>query len=101
MFLSLKIKTQFLIGPIPIPALTCPDTPELGLLRSRPAQSISLGYGFTPGILPFAPEGPWTQGVHVQNRSRRFCRSSPAFSRICPASVSRMTASGILVQYAG
>jgi len=74
MFLSLKIKTQFLIGPIPIPALTCPDTPELGLLRSRPAQSISLGYGF---------------------------RSSPAFSRICPASVSRMTASGILVQYAG
>jgi len=91
MFLSFNIKTQFLIGPIPIPTLTCPDTPELGLLSIH-----SLGYGFTPGILPFAPEGPWTQGVHVQNRSRRFCRSSPAFSRICPASASR-----ILVQDAG
>jgi hypothetical protein len=64
MFLSLKIKTQFLIGPIPIPALTCPDTPELDLPSNH-----SLGYGF---------------------------RSSPAFSRICPAS-----SSGILVQYAG
>ena len=41
MFLSLKIKTQFLIGPIPIPALTCPDTPELGLPSIH-----SLGYGF-------------------------------------------------------
>jgi hypothetical protein len=68
-FLSLKIKKQFVTGPSLIPALTCPDTPELGLLRSRPAQSISLGYEL---------------------------RSSPAFSRICPAS-----ASGILVQYAG
>jgi len=28
-------------------------------------------------------------------------QSSPAFSRICPASVCRITASGILVQYAG
>jgi hypothetical protein len=28
-------------------------------------------------------------------------RSSPAFSRICPASVCRITASGMLVQYAG
>ena len=69
MFLSLKIKTQFLIGPIPLPALTCPDTPELGLPSIH-----SFGYGF---------------------------RSSPTFSRICPASVSRMTVSGILVQYAG
>jgi hypothetical protein len=47
-FLSLKIKKQFVTGPSPIPALTCPDTPELGLpsihslgyeLRSSPAFS--------------------------------------------------------------
>ena len=52
------------VGLSPIPALTCPDTPELGLPSIH-----SYGYGF---------------------------RSSPAFSRICPAS-----ASVILVQYAG
>jgi hypothetical protein len=56
-------------GPSPIPALTRPDTPELGLPSTH-----SYGYGF---------------------------RSSPAFSRICPASVSRMTASGMLVHYSG
>jgi hypothetical protein len=64
MFLWAKSRAQFVTGPNPIPALTCPDTPELGLPSIH-----SLGYGF---------------------------RSSPAFSRICPAS-----ASGILVQYAG
>jgi hypothetical protein len=64
MFLWAKSKIQFVTGPSPIPALTCPDTPELGLPSIH-----SLGYGF---------------------------RSSPAFSRICPAS-----ASEILVQYAG
>ena len=26
-----SLKIQFLTGPSPIPALTCPDTPELGL----------------------------------------------------------------------
>jgi hypothetical protein len=67
MFLWAKLKAQFVTGPSPIPALTCPDTPELDL------PSIH-SYGF---------------------------RSSPASNRICPASVSRMTASGILVQYAG
>jgi hypothetical protein len=56
-------------GPSPIPALTCPDTPELGLPSTH-----SYGYGF---------------------------RSSPAFSRSCPASVSRMTATGMLVHYSG
>ena len=60
-------------GPTPIPALTCPETPELSgarsLRRSRHGSTHSLSYGF---------------------------QSSPAFSRICPASVS-----GILVQYAG
>ena len=61
MFLWAKPKAQFVTGPSPIPALTWPDTPELGLLRSRPAQSISLGYGSS---------------------------SSPAFSRICPAPAS-------------
>ena len=70
MFLWAKLKAQFVTGPSPIPALTCPDTSELGLLRSRPAQSISFGYGL---------------------------RSSPAFSRIYPASECRITASGILV----
>jgi hypothetical protein len=64
MFLWAKLKPQFVTGPSPIPALTCPDTPELGLPSIH-----SYSYGF---------------------------RSSPAFSRICPAS-----ASGILVQYAG
>jgi hypothetical protein len=78
MFLWAKLKARIITGPspipIPIPTLTCPDTPELGLRRSRPAQSICYSYGF---------------------------QSSPAFSRICPASVCRITASGILVQYAG
>ena len=69
MFLWAKPKAQFIIGPSPIPALTCPDTPEFGLPSIH-----SLGYGF---------------------------QSSPAFSRICAASVCRITASGILVQYAG
>jgi len=60
-------------GPSPIPALTRPDTPELAGARSLPS-THSYGYGF---------------------------RSSPAFSRICPASVSRMTASEMLVHYSG
>ena len=63
MFLFFHSKIQFVTGPSPIPALTCPDTSELGLPAIH-----SLGYGL---------------------------RSSPASSRICPAS-----ASGILVQYA-
>ena len=115
-------------GPSPIPALICPDAPELSgarsLRRSRHGSIHSLSYGFTPGILPSAPAGPWTRSVHVQNRnahgragaashmdvrkaaSRRFCQSSPAFRRICPGSVCRITASGILpcgepMQYAG
>jgi hypothetical protein len=50
MFLWAKLKAQFVTGPSPIPALTCPDAPEPGLLRSRPAQSISLGYGFQPHL---------------------------------------------------
>ena len=42
----MEIKIQFVTGPSPIPALTCPDAPELGLpsthslsyeFRSRPA----------------------------------------------------------------
>jgi len=65
-------------GLSPIPALTCPGTPEFELPSNH-----SDGYGF---------------------------RSSPAPSRVCPASawprpVSRpipgLTFSGILVQYAG
>jgi hypothetical protein len=64
MFLLINLKIQFFTGQSPIPALTCPDTSELGLPSIH-----SLGYGF---------------------------QSSPAFSRICPAS-----ASGILVQYTG
>ena len=69
MFLWAKLKARIITGPSPIPTLTCPDTPELGL-----PSIYSLSYGF---------------------------QSSPAFSRICPASVCRITASGILVQYAG
>jgi len=67
--LQMEIKVQFVNGPSPIPVLTCPDTPELGLPSSH-----SLSYGF---------------------------RSRPAFRRICPAPVCRITAPGILVQYAG
>jgi hypothetical protein len=40
MFLLIGSKTQFVAGPSPIPALTCPDTPELGLPSIH-----SLGYG--------------------------------------------------------
>ncbi len=39
MFLLINPKTQFFTGPIP--ALTCPDTAELGLPSIH-----SLGYGF-------------------------------------------------------
>jgi hypothetical protein len=31
MFLWTKLKARFITGPSPIPALTCPHTPELGL----------------------------------------------------------------------
>jgi hypothetical protein len=58
MFLWAKPKAQFVTGPSPIPALTCPDTPELGLPSIH---SYGYGYGF---------------------------QSRPAFSRICPASAS-------------
>ena len=78
-----EIEKQPVAGPGPIPALTGPDTPELSgarsLRRSRhgplPAGTIhSLSYGF---------------------------QSRPAFRRIWPASVWRITASGILMQYVG
>jgi len=64
MISSAKTIVRFVTGPSPIAALTCPDTPELGLPSTH-----SLGYG---------------------------SQSSPAFSRICPAS-----SLAILVQYAG
>ena len=48
MFLWAKPKAQFVTGPSPIPTLTCPDTPELGLLRSRPAQSMASAMDFSP-----------------------------------------------------
>jgi len=64
---SVKVKAHFVTGPSPIPALTCPDTPELAgarsLRRSRPAQPIAL---------------LWVAADRE--------RASPAFSRICPAS---------------
>ena len=41
MFLWAKLKPQFVTGPSPIPALTCQDTPELGLPSTH-----SLSYGF-------------------------------------------------------
>ena len=41
MYLCNKLKARLAIGPSPIPALTCPDTPELGLPSSH-----SYGYGF-------------------------------------------------------
>ncbi len=37
----MEIKIQFVTGPSPIPALTCPDAAELGLPSSH-----SYGYGF-------------------------------------------------------
>jgi len=39
--LRMEINIQIVAGPSPIPALTCPDTPELGLPSSH-----SYGYGF-------------------------------------------------------
>ena len=59
------IRKQFVTGLSPIPALTCPDTPELSgarsLRRSRhgplPAgSSHSCGYGFTSDILGNCPK---------------------------------------------
>jgi len=122
---NVKISTagwslRFVTGSSPIPALTCPDTPELAgarsLRRSRHGSTHSYGYGFMAGVLPATPSGRWTLRVHVQNRSWRFCqpsreRASPAFSRICPAATSRTTECritslailwcGIAMQYAG
>ena len=77
-------EVQFVPGPNPIPALACPGTPGLGLPSSH-----SYGYAFTPGVLPYAPDGA---SKAVPNRSRRFGQSSPASSCTCPA-----PSSGILV----
>ena len=46
MFLWAKLKARIITGPIP--TLTCTDTPELGLRRSRPAQSIAIAMDFSP-----------------------------------------------------
>ncbi len=81
-------EVQFVPGPNPIPALACPGTPGLEFPSTH-----SYGYGFTPGVLPFAPYG--ASGA-VPNRSRRFGQSNPASSRTCPA-----PSSGMLVQYSG
>jgi hypothetical protein len=78
MFLQSEIKMIFFAGLSPVPDLTCPDTLELSgarsFRRSRHGSIHNSSYGV---------------------------QSSPAFNRICPASVCRITASGILVQYAG
>jgi len=56
------IKIQFATGPSPIPALTCPDTPELGLPSSH-----SYGYGFQsrPALSRICPTSD--SGILVQN----------------------------------
>ena len=41
MLLLINLKIQVVTGPSPIPALTCPDAPELGLHSTH-----SLSYGF-------------------------------------------------------
>jgi hypothetical protein len=100
MFSSIKVKVHLVTGPIPIAALTCPDTTELAgarsLRRSRHGSTHSYGYGFMAGVLPATPAGPCALRAHVQNRSGRFCQSSPAFSRIWPAPECRITSLAIL-----
>ena len=81
---SIKAKNLFVTGSSPIPALTCPAMPGLVLRRSRPAQPelrLRLYCGH-PALRPYAPTGPLTLRVHVQNRCWRFCRSSTAPSRM-------------------
>jgi len=73
-----RAKVHLVAVASPIPALTCPDTPELGLRRSRPAQPIAV---------------LWVSADRE--------RASPAFGRICPASECRITSLGMLMQNAG
>ena len=60
MFPQTKINSNVVPDPNPIPALTCPDTPELSgarsLRRSRHGSIHSLSYGFTSGILGNCPK---------------------------------------------
>jgi hypothetical protein len=91
----IELTLQFETGRSPIPALTCPDAPELAGARSLPSNH-SYGYGFMAGVLPATPAGPCALRAHVQNRSGRFCQSSPAFSRIWPAPECRITSLAIL-----
>ncbi len=56
-------KIQFVTGLSPIPALTCPDTPELGLPSSH-----SYGYGFQsrPAFSRICPaSAPWILVQHA------------------------------------
>jgi hypothetical protein len=61
-FLLISSKTQFVTGPSPIPALTCPDTPELGLPLIH-----SYGYGFrsSPAFNRICPAS--ASGILVQH----------------------------------
>jgi hypothetical protein len=91
MFLWAKPKAQFVTGPSPIPALTCPDTPELGLLRSRPAQSIAMTMVFGPArrsvasVLRQLP-GYWcnmqanSPRSPVTGEATKFCGTEAAFT---------------------
>jgi hypothetical protein len=55
MFLWAKLKAQFVIGPSPILALTCPDTPELGFpsSHSMPLENRNLLVQFLVEFLKF------------------------------------------------
>jgi len=61
MFLLINLKIQFVTDPSPILALTCPDTPELGLPSIH-----SLGYGLRegPAFSRICPAS--TSGILVQ-----------------------------------
>jgi hypothetical protein len=49
MYFLLNSKTQFVTGPSPIPALTCPDTPELGIPSIH---KLRLWIEVQPGVQP-------------------------------------------------
>jgi hypothetical protein len=54
-------KGFFVIGPSPIPPLTCPDTPELGLPSTH---SLSYGFQSRPAFSRICPASVF--GIRVQ-----------------------------------
>jgi len=59
--LPVEIYIQVVTGPSPIPALTCPDAPELGLPSSH---SLSYGFQSRPAFSRICPASE--SGILVQ-----------------------------------